>query len=273
MAHISQLYIYPIKSLGGIALQQSNVTSRGLEFDRRWMLIDDRLQFLSQRKYPQMCLFDVALKVNGLQVTHKPSGESIMIPYLPQTTEEVNLQVWDDLCSGTYVCEEGDAWFTKHLEIKCRLVYMADSQTRQVDERYASPEHMTSFADGYPMLLVSEASLKDLNGRLSEKIDINRFRPNIVITDTGAYYEDILQHFSVDQVNFYGVKPCARCVMINVDPSTAITGPEPLKTLASYRKVNKKVMFGQNLIHNGTGVIKVGDEIFEHEVGEGLIFE
>ncbi|WP_295769331.1 MOSC N-terminal beta barrel domain-containing protein [uncultured Mucilaginibacter sp.] len=273
MARISQLYIYPIKSLGGIALQQSNLTSRGLEFDRRWMLIDDQLQFLSQRKYPQMCLFDVSLKADGLHVTHKPSGDCLIIPYSPQTTEEVNLQVWDDLCSGTYVCEEADAWFTEHLEIKCRLVYMADSQTRQVDERYASPRHITSFADGFPMLLVSEASLIDLNGRLNKKIDINRFRPNIVITDTEAYFEDILRHFSVEHINFYGVKPCARCVMINVDSSTAITGPEPLKTLASYRKVNKKVMFGQNLIHNGTGVIKVGDELFEHKLGEGPNFE
>ncbi|MDT3401068.1 MOSC domain-containing protein [Mucilaginibacter terrae] len=272
MIRISELYIYPVKSLGGIALQEAKVTSRGLEHDRRWMLIDDNKQFLSQRKYPQMALFKLQLLPNGIQVLHQPSGNSTIIPYQPQTSEAVDVVVWDDVCNGTYVSAELDKWFSQILNISCRLIHMGDSHIRQVDPRYAGPEHITSFADGYPMLLVSEGSVADLNTRLAEQISVKRFRPNVVITGAEAYHEDRMQHFEVSGINFYGVKPCARCVMIGVNPDTADSGTEPLKTLSSYRRINHKVMFGQNLIHNGTGTLRVGDVVKQLSVGEGLQF-
>lgn len=272
MVRISQLYIYPVKSLGGIALQQAKVTSRGLEHDRRWMLIDAGKQFLSQRKHPQMALFKLQILPQGIQVLHEPSGDVTIIPYQPQTTEEVDVIVWDDACNGTYVSPALDEWFSQRLNITCRLIHMTDNQIRPVDPRYAGPEDITSFADGYPMLLVSEASVAELNTRLAEQITVKRFRPNIVITGTAPYHEDRMQHFEAAGINFYGVKPCARCVMIGVNPDTAALGPEPLKTLARYRRIKQKVMFGQNLIHKGTGTLNVGDAVTELGIGEELQF-
>jgi uncharacterized protein len=268
VAYISQLFIYPVKSLGGVALQQAKVTSRGLEHDRRWMLIDAGKQFLSQRKYPQMALFKLELTEDGLRVLHEPSGDVTRIPYQPQTTEMVDVVVWDDACSGTYVSHELD----QYLAIECRLIYMTDEQIRQVDPRYAGAEHITSFSDGYPILLTNEASLADLNARLTEQITINRFRPNMVIAGAEPYHEDRMLHFEVGGINFYGVKPCARCVMVGVNPLTAVSKPEVLKTLAGYRRIKNKIMFGQNLIHEGEDIISVGQQITEHKIGEELQF-
>jgi len=272
MVQISQLYIYPVKSLGGIALQQARVTSRGLEHDRRWMLIDGEKQFLSQRKYPQMALFKLQVLERGIQVLHEPSGDTILIPYNPQTSEVVDVTVWDDNCRGTYVSPELDEWFSQRLNINCRLIQMTDESIRPVDPRYAGPEHITSFADGYPMLLVSEASVTELNTRLSKQITVRRFRPNIVITGTEPYVEDRMQHFEIAGINFYGVKRCARCVMIGVDPDTALAGPEPLKTLAGYRRIGQKVLFGQNLVHDKEGVLSVGDAVQMHQLREELAY-
>ena len=270
MVSISQLFIYPVKSLGGIALQQAKVTSRGLEHDRRWMLIDEHKNFLSQRKFPEMALFDTALKEQGLQVTYTPTQKAMLIPFEPQTQHDVEVDVWGSLCTGTYVSAVIDDWFSELLNVPCRLIYMKNDSLRQVDERYATAGHITSFADGYPMLLVSEASLNDLNGKLKTEITIARFRPNIVITGTEPYLEDRMQHFEAAGINFYGVKPCARCVMIGVDPSNGHTSTEPLKTLAGYRKANNKIYFGQNLIHNGEGIISVGDLLNIRQLGENL---
>ncbi|WP_345951908.1 MOSC N-terminal beta barrel domain-containing protein [Mucilaginibacter sp. PAMB04274] len=272
MASISQLYIYPIKSLGGIALQRASLTSRGLEHDRRWILVNDNNEFLSQRYLPQMALFEQQLHEHGLFITYTSTGKNLLIPYLPQTDVRVCVDVWDSPCTGTLVSTAANEWFSQMLGISCRLLYMTDDSIRPVDPRYAGSGHITSFADGYPMLLVSEASLSDLNSRLDVAININRFRPNIVIQGTAPYIEDRLRHFEVAGIKFYGVKPCARCVMIGVDQQTAVTSTEPLKTLSKYRKAGNKIYFGQNIIHNGRGEIKIGDELTVTQLGEELQF-
>jgi len=261
MPQISQLFIYPVKSLGGIALSNALVTNRGLQYDRRWMLVDENNQFLSQRKFPQMAHFKLALLSDGLEVTHKPTSAKLIIPYVPQTNERMSVIIWDDVCTGTCVNIDHDEWFSERLAFKCRLVYMDDDSIRPVDPKYAGPEDMTSFADAYPMLLISEASLNDLNNKLSIAVGMERFRPNIVIKGTEPYIEDKMFEFEIAGINFFGVKPCARCVMIGVDQETAVTSSEPLKTLSGYRKSNNKIYFGQNLIHNGKGLINIGDEL------------
>jgi uncharacterized protein YcbX len=272
MPTISQLFIYPVKSLGGIPLKEAQVTSRGLQYDRRWMLVDENNQFLSQRKFPQLALFKVDLLNTGLQITFTPTLSSIIVPFVPQTQERINVKVWDDECTGICVSAELDIWFSNLLSFTCRLIYMDQESIRPVDPKYAGPQHITSFADAYPMLLVSASSLNDLNNKLSEPVSIDRFRPNILIENTEPYLEDIIKHFSIDDITFYGVKPCARCVMIGVDQQTSKMGDEPLKTLSGYRKANNKVYFGQNLIHDGVGNIKVGDELVIKELGIPLQF-
>ncbi len=261
MPHISRLFIYPIKSLGGIELPQAQVTARGLQHDRRWMLIDDNNRFMSQRTTPSMALFALKLADEGIKVTYRSTQEVCVLPFAPQTQEQLTVTIWDDTCTGTRVSDAADAWFSQRLGASCRLVFMDDDSLRPVDPRYAGPTHITSFADAYPMLLIGEASLQDLNSRLTDKVDFDRFRPNIVISGTEPYHEEQMAHFIVGDIQFYGVKPCARCVMVGVNQQTAEVYPEPLKTLSSYRKFGKKVFFGQNLIHEGSGTISVGDEL------------
>ncbi len=262
MLKISGLFIYPIKSLGGISLNKAQVTSRGLEHDRRWMLVDEHNRFLSQREIPEMALLYVELTANGLLVMHKKKPEEyIAIPFLFDAREEAVCTVWDDECQAEFVDTEIDKWFTRILNVKCRLVYMPKNSKRMVDQRYAGPDQITSFADAYPFLLVGDASLEDLNGRLKEPVLMDRFRPNIVFSGGEAFQEDQLSHFQIGDLNFYGVKPCARCPVINIDQESGISSKEPTKIMAGYRKKNNKIYFGQNLVHDGEGSLNLGDEL------------
>ncbi|MEX8547219.1 MAG: MOSC domain-containing protein [Mucilaginibacter sp.] len=262
MLKISGLFVYPIKSLGGIAVSSAQVTSRGLKHDRRWMLVDEHNRFLSQREVPQMALLYVEITNNGLLVMHRQQPEEfINIPFLFEANETALCTIWDDTCLAEFVDTEIDQWFTEILQVKCRLVYMPEAARRQVDQRYARADHITSFADAFPVLIVGQASLDELNGRLKEAVPMDRFRPNIVFTGGEAFLEDQMQHFSIKNINFFGVKPCARCPVITIDQEHATTGKEPLKTLSGYRKKNNKVYFGQNLIYEGQGIISVDDEI------------
>ncbi|WP_158827788.1 MOSC domain-containing protein [Mucilaginibacter lacusdianchii] len=266
MLHVNQLYIYPIKSLGGISVTEARVTPTGLEHDRRWMLVDEQNKFLSQRTLPQLVHFKLQLTTEGLQVQHQQSEDSIVIPYQPQTQEYAQVKIWDDICTGQFVSAEADAWFTAQSGLSCRLVYMPDSTQRQVDLRYAQPGQITSFSDAYPILLISQESLDDLNSRLPEPLPMNRFRPNIVCSGGEPYIEDMLAQFDIGGIHFYGAKLCARCIMTGVDQDTAQTGVEPLKTLATYRKRNNKIYLGQNLLYNSNGVIKTGEVLNIHKM-------
>lgn len=261
MLTVSQLFIYPVKSLGGIALNTALVTDRGLQYDRRWMLIDENNRFLSQREFARMALFATAIEEDGLRVTYKPDNQSILIPYLPLTDEALAVSVWDDTMAAIRVSNHADEWFSALLKMSCRLVYMPDESMRKVDPRYAQQQEVTSFADAYPFLLIGQSSLDDLNIRLTDQLNIDRFRPNIVFTGGEPYQEDDMKHFCIGNVEFYGVKLCARCVMITIDQQKASRAAEPLKTLAKYRFKNNKILFGQNLLHKGLGEIRVGDTL------------
>lgn len=264
MLTISQLIIYPIKSLGAIDLQESNVMARGLAYDRRWLLVDENNHFITQRENTKMALIDVIFAENdGLLVSHRTKNIApLLVPFTPQTTDTQNVVVWEDEISGIRVSDEADAWFSEVLEKDCRLMYQPDESIRLIDPDYAITGHEhSSFADGYPILLVGQASLDDLNSRLAEKITMNRFRPNIVFSGGEPFQEDKIKAFSVQNAKFAGVKPCARCVLTTINPSTAEKGKEPLATLATYRKSGNKILFGQNVVVHQEGVIRVGDEI------------
>jgi uncharacterized protein YcbX len=257
---LSRIFIYPVKSLGGIELSSAKVTDRGFEYDRRWMLIDDDNLFMSQRTNPGMALLQTELIGDGLKVRHKTSGESFTVPF--QTSgDALEVSIWDDVCRAIAVHPEADAWFSRMLERVCRLVYMPPDSRRPVDPRYATRGEITSFSDAYPFLMLGQASLDDLNARLEEPLPVNRFRPNLVFTGGKPYQEDHMQHFICGGIHFYGVKPCARCAITTINQETAEQGKEPLKTLARYRGNDHKVFFGQNLLHTGEGWLKVGDRL------------
>jgi uncharacterized protein len=261
MLQVSQLFIYPIKSLGGIMLNTAEVTDRGLKYDRRWMLIDDNNRFISQREFAKMALLKVSIEADGLRVTYTLNQSSIFIPFHPQTNTIIQATVWDDTCEGTLVSPEVDQWLTQVLGMSSRLIYMTDASLRAVDPRYAREQEVTSFADAYPFLLIGQASLDELNSRLQNQIKMDRFRPNIVFTGGEPYAEDVMPHIRINDIDFYGVKRCARCVMITIDQQNAAKNVEPMKVLAGYRAQNNKIYFGQNLLHTGSGNINVGDTL------------
>ncbi|SKB78245.1 hypothetical protein SAMN05660226_03119 [Parapedobacter luteus] len=260
MLRVSELYVYPIKSLGGISLQEAMVAERGLLYDRRWMLIDAHHRFLSQRQQPRMALIQVHLTDDGLHVTHQ-GVRPLHIPFTQVYEQAETVAIWDDTCTAMLAPPMYHRWFSHVLGIECRLVYMPESTRRAVDPRYAPPGHIASFADAYPFLMIGQASLDDLNSRLETPLPINRFRPNIVFTGGQPYEEDRMGGFRIGPIRFHGVKLCARCVITTIDQQFGERGKEPLKTLATYRSKNNKTLFGQNLIHQGTGMIRVGDAI------------
>ncbi|CAG5005877.1 putative protein YcbX [Dyadobacter sp. CECT 9275] len=259
---LSEIWIYPVKSLGGIRLKEAKVEERGLQFDRRWMIVDENGMFLTQRAQPRMALLDVSLEQHGLKITDRlyESG-FVTIPYETVSGPEIKVTVWDDEVSAEVVSEEASNWLSRYLQLPVKLVKMPEACDRKADPKYAPNNEHVSFADGFPFLLISQESLDDLNTRLQVPVTMLRFRPNFVVAGATAYLEDELNKISISGIEFSLVKPCSRCVLTTIDPVTADKGSEPLKTLASYRRLNNKVLFGQNLVASKEGVVQEGDSV------------
>ena len=256
---LTEINIYPVKSLGGISLDEAEVTDRGLKYDRRWMLVDENGNFMTQRVFPQMSLIKTSIDDHSLHFSHKIKNDiKFSIPLDTYGDEQNDVEVWDDIVNAVFVGNDADSWFSEILGTKCRLVYMPDDSKRFVEKKYASQNEIVSFADAYPFLIIGQSSLDDLNSRLEEKLPMNRFRPNFVFAGGAPFDEDKMKSFKLSDVKFFPVKPCARCVVTTVNQETGVKGKEPLETLASFRTQNNKVMFGQNLLHKGIGKIKNG---------------
>jgi uncharacterized protein YcbX len=258
---LSEINIYPIKSLAGINLQTSEVEERGLKYDRRWVLVDDTNTFFTQRDFPEMALIKVAIEQEGLKLQHKTKTvEPLLIPFEFEHSKTDKVVIWDDTITAEFYDEQIDSWFSEIIGIKCHLVKMPETTKRVVDESYAKNK-IVSFADGYPFLIIGQASLEDLNSRMETPLPMNRFRTNFVFIGGKAFEEDQWKKFKVGNVVFQAVKPCARCVITTTNQETAERLHEPLLTLSKFRKIDNKVMFGMNLVCHSTGEIKVGDKI------------
>jgi uncharacterized protein YcbX len=259
---LQDIYIYPIKSLGGIRLQEATAEIRGFQWDRRWMLVDENGSFLSQRTIHRMSLLQVCLEPEGLRVVHKHQPElTHWIPLEPETNKFIPVSIWKDSVIGQQVNQESNVWFSQMLQFPCRLVHMPIATERNIDIKYSENQETVSFADAMPYLIIGQSSLDDLNERLSAPVPMDRFRPNLVFSGGEPYREDNWKKVKIGDCLFKITKPCSRCVMTTVDQKTAITGKEPLKTLAQYRTVDKKVIFGQNMISLTTGRLRVGDVV------------
>jgi uncharacterized protein len=263
---VQDIFIYPIKSLGGIRLSEALVEEKGFQYDRRWMLVDEEGLFISQRDYPQLALLSVELGENELTVFGRNEKEkSIQIPFEVATGPEVLVTIWDDQVLAKVVHPEIDKWFSETLGLQVNLVVMPENSHRKVDPRYAVNSESVSFADGMPYLIIGQESLNDLNSRLEIPVPMDRFRPNIVFSGGVAFMEDSLRKIKIGDLEFQIVKPCARCVMTTVDQETGETGKEPLKTLSSYRTINNKVYFGQNVVALQSGKIKILDVLIPQD--------
>jgi uncharacterized protein YcbX len=258
--HITGIYIYPIKSCRGIALDYANVQDIGLEHDRRYMVIDAENTFLTQRNCPEMARIDVSLTSSGwaLARVDMPTLRWEPVTHGPEST----VQVWKD---SVTVVDQGDtvaAWFSLALNRPCRLVGFASGMRRLVDQTYAvNPTDAVSFADGYASLLVTEESLADLNARTKEPVPMNRFRPNIVVAGARPWEEDNWRTVRIGSVEMVAVKKCARCVVTTTDQHTGERRVEPLHTLAVFRQIGHGLIFGQNMVHKTNGTIRIGDQL------------
>lgn len=276
MRTLSEIWAYPIKSLGGIALTEAKVEPRGLQYDRRWMLVDDTGRFVSQREIPGMALLSTAIEPPHLTVFWKKNpAEKIQIPLEIQAgdLEKLQVQIWSDHCPARVLPTAINDWFSENLKQNLRLVYMPDTTRRPADGRYAPKGHHVSFADGFPFLLIGQASLDDLNRRLAQPLPMNRFRPNFVFTGGQPFEEDEWQQFTINNQQFQCVKPCARCIIPTTDQETAARAAEPLKTLATFRKSGHKILFGQNVVWLSASQEGLGEREAGVRVGDALFTE
>jgi uncharacterized protein YcbX len=257
---LSGLNIYPIKSARGIALTESEVDEFGLRYDRRWMVVDQSGQFLSQRSHACLALVAPSIRDDTLRVD-APGMGTLELPLEPSAAVETTVSVWDDTCRATWLGEKAAEWFSDFLGCACSLVHMAADVMRPADPVFAPEGSRVSFADGFPFLLISEESLADLNRRLAEPLPMNRFRPNLVVAGGEPYQEDGWERTEIGGIGLRVLKPCGRCLVTTTDQATGERGKEPLRTLATYRTRNGEVMFGQNAVHENTGHLRVGDSV------------
>ncbi|MSP59535.1 MAG: MOSC domain-containing protein [Myxococcales bacterium] len=263
LAVVRELWVYPIKSARGISLPRARLASRGFEHDRRWMVVDGAGRFLTQRTLPRMALIEVAIEPGGLRVV-APGMPPLRVPFsVAGPAREV--EVFADRCAAISTGEEAAGWMTRFLGAACDLVWMPEESVRLVDRDYSATAtgvgDQVSFVDGFPLLLVSQASLDDLNRRLAAPVEMARFRPNIVVDGCAPFAEDSWTALRIGEVPMRGVKRCARCPIPSVDPATGERGEEPIATLGGYRRVGGQVLFGQNVIHSGLGELAIGDVV------------
>lgn len=258
---LSGLTIYPIKSLPGLHLESATLDQRGLRDDRRWMLVDEDGVFLTQRTLPALCRF--ALQ-DGEEhwLLKDPQGNGFELPKAAPEGPEHRVQVWD--CQiGAQESKTGSAFFSDALGRRVHLVHQGPQHHRP---RRPGIVDDLSFADGYPLLIIGEASLADLNGRLESPVPMNRFRPNLVFEGGAPFVEDTFENVRIGDIAMHGPKRCERCVMTTVDQTTALKSKEPLATLATYRRDHGKVWFGMNLVHQQQGVLRVGDAVVRRSI-------
>lgn len=258
---VSELAIYPVKSLGGIALSHLQFDEIGPAGDRRYVVADSKGRFLTQRQYPRMTLIRVALRGRALELSAPDMAPLSLSRPAADGGERREVTVWRDRVAA---CDMGDAaaaWLSSYLGAGVRLYYMPDDSVRAVDPQYGRAGDRVGFADGFPVLLIGAASLADLNRALPAPIESRRFRPNIVVAGASPYAEDTWRRLRIGALEFDVVKPCSRCVIPSIDPLTAARQAVVAQVLAAQRRRGDAVYFGQNLIPRGSGEVAVGDAV------------
>jgi uncharacterized protein YcbX len=265
---LTGLFIYPVKSLGGISMPAAELTPQGLRHDRRWLIVDERNRFLTQREHAEMALLAVESAHNGFLLRHRqrPDLLPLYIPFEATPDKTLFVTIWDDMVFAWRGAPEADEWLSDAIGRTCKLVYMSDMVRRDVepDKPELNPAGtLVSFADGYPYLLASEESLAKLNDQLTKPVPMNRFRPNLVVRGAAADAEMQWAGFQIAGNAFRSVRGCGRCVVTTIDQETAQKNlsTEPLRTLATYRKQGNKIMFGQNVTGPASGQLRVGDAV------------
>src|SRR5436190_2205086 len=245
-ASVGALHVYPLKSGAPLSPASAAVGARGLEDDRRWMLVDNEARFVTGRQLPRLVLLRAIPVAAGVRLEF-PGAPPIELEAPDAAAERIPARIWNDTVEVAIVAR-AEAWLTRCLERPLRLVHMDGRVERAVRPDYGSPGDLVSFADAFPLLLIGMGSLDALNERLARPVAMARFRPNVIVRDSAAHDEDTWRRVRIGTVAFDVVKPCTRCVFTTVDPQTGTLDPdgEPLATLKQYRRTPAGVTFGQN---------------------------
>jgi len=263
MPIISELFIYPLKSAKGLSLSTIAFNQRGPIFDRHWMVINPKKKFLTQRQKPKMCLINTALSDQTLTLS-APEMPRLELPVfdIESLNQRIHATVWHDTVDALDCGDLAAQWISDYLMVEgCRLVYMPDDTQRQIDTNYAKRQETVSFADGFPSLIISQASLTNFNKKLNQPISMANFRPNIVIDNCEAYAEDQWKEIKVAGITFSLVKPCSRCIIPSIEQDTANRQTEVTDALNKHRRRDRATYFGQNALHDTSGIIRVGDTV------------
>lgn len=265
--HLAGLFIYPVKSLRGIAVESARLDALGLVGDRRFLIVDADNRFLTQRSTPRLALIETALTPTSLILRNPAHGSAAVGLHDPGET--LTVTVWRDTVRAVDCGVEIAVWLSDFLRQPCRLVRVGDDFLRPVDPARGGTGHQVGFADAFPLLLLGEGSWHDLNDRLlargEEPVPMNRFRPNLVVRGCAPYAEDDWRDFRIGEAALRNAGPCARCVITTTDQTTAERGVEPLRTLAAYRRDPHEpgnVNFARNIIHlHKSGTLHLGDPV------------
>ncbi len=258
---ISELYTYPVKSLAGISLENAEIERTGIRHDRQWMVVERDGTFMTQREFPQMALIETGIVDGRLQLSTF-GMESVTVEPVDGSGERVQTDVWGTGINAIRCQGPANEWLSDAIGTACGLVTFPRHEPRQCDPEHASPGDSTFFADGYPVLVVSQESLDDLNSRLAEPVGMDRFRPNLVVRGTTSFAEDDWKNIEINSIGIRMAKPCDRCSVPTVDPQRGmLAGPEPIATLSTYRERDGMVYFGINAIPETSGTIRVGDPV------------
>ena len=261
MLRLSALYRYPLKSGKGEILQQASLDRLGLEGDRRWMLVDEASgRFLSQRVVGQMSQLSALWNAQGGLTLGAPGRSPIDIALPGSDAELRGVTIFRDSLRVPDAGDEAGAWVSEFIGKPTRLVQIPLERARITQAGYGKDDDRVAFADGFPLLLIGQASLEDLSQKVGQELEMLRFRPNLVIEGTHAYAEDSWKRIRIGDVEFRVVKPCSRCILTTVDPQTGLRSDdrEPLANLQKYRAQEEGAMFGQNLVNDGNGQLEVG---------------
>ncbi|OIJ68503.1 MOSC domain-containing protein [Streptomyces mangrovisoli] len=267
-ARLHSIHVHPAKALRGFSPEQAVVEPWGLAGDRRWVLIDDGGKVVTQREQPRLALAAAGLLPDGGVVLSGPGRDPLTV-HPPHGGDRVKAEIFGTTVEGAAADAAAHAWCSAYLGAPVRLVHMDDpARSRPIDPDYALPGETVSFADGYPLLVTTLASLDALNALIAQgdhaeegPLPMNRFRPNVVVSGTAAWAEDGWRRIAIGEVAFRVTKLCGRCVVTTTDQHTAHRGKEPLRTLARHRRLDGKLMFGQNLVPERTGTVHVGDPV------------
>ncbi|MFC8273012.1 MOSC domain-containing protein [Streptomyces sp. NPDC057271] len=265
---LRSVHIHPVKALRGHAPAEAEVEPWGLAGDRRWSVVDASGKVVTQRRHARMTLAS-AEPLPGGGITVSAPGLAALAVEVPRPSSTIRVEVFDTPVEAVPAGPAADAWFSAFLETEVRLVHMDDpARRRPIDPDYALPGETVSFADGYPLLATTTSSLDALNSLIAQgdhadegPLPMNRFRPNVVIEGTAPWAEDGWTRLAIGEVMFRAAKASGRCVVTTTDQLTGERGKEPLRTLGEHRRQGSKLVFGQNLVPEHPGTIRVGDEV------------